>query len=145
MPTRKTYANIKRAGEWCVNYVSKDYLDNFTATIQNKGAETDEIAASGFTAEASRAIQAPSIAESAVSLECKLVREIEIAPGSVWSLFIGDIAGIAIDEKVLATQPEQRVAAMGLPYNIRGTVNPLTGDYHGPNTYGLLGEIIHTV
>jgi hypothetical protein len=28
-------------------------------------------------------------------------------------------------------------------YNVRGTVHPLNGDYHGPNTLGLLSQVLH--
>jgi hypothetical protein len=31
---------------------------------------------------------------------------------------------------------------MNLMYNIRGTVNPLDGQQYGPNSLGLLGEVV---
>lgn len=50
---------------------------------------------------------------------------------------------VAIDDDVLAVEPEKRIAAMNLMYNIRGTVNPLNGEYHSQNTFGLIGQVIH--
>lgn len=138
-----TYANIMRTGEWCVNYISKEYIRQANATIKNNGDDTDELAASGLTAMPSKIVQAPSVAESTVALECTLKWERPLVEDSHWRLICGEIVQMAIDDAVLAVEPEKRMAAMGLMYNIRGTVNPLNGDYHGPNTYGLIGDIIH--
>lgn len=138
-----TYANIKRTGEWCINYISKEYIVQANATIKNNGPETDELAASGLTAMPSRNIKTPSISESKVALECVLKWEKSLAEDSKWSLLCGEIVQAVIDDTVLAVKPEERIASMGLMYNIRGTVNPLNGDYHSANTYGVIGEVIH--
>jgi hypothetical protein len=42
----------------------------------------------------------------------------------------------------VAPDPGERVQAMCLMYNVRGTVNPLDGQQYGPNTLGLLGEVV---
>ena len=44
----------------------------------------------------------------------------------------------------MAVDPDRRMEALGLMYNVRGTVNPLNGEYHGPNTVGLLGPVLRT-
>jgi len=138
-----TYANIKRTEEWCVNYISKEYIRQANATIINNDISTDEIVSSGLTIMPSKIIKAPSVTESKVALECVLKWEKSLVEGSNWSLICGEIVQVAIDDSVLAVKPEDRIDAMGLMYNIRGTVNPINGDYHGPNTYGLIGDIIH--
>jgi hypothetical protein len=43
-----------------------------------------------------------------------------------------------MDESVMVVDPTERIQAMKLMYNIRGTVNPLDGQFHGPNSMGLL-------
>ncbi len=48
----------------------------------------------------------------------------------------------AFDDRALATDPAERVRKMGLMYNMRGTVNPVDGHYYGPNTVGVLGEVM---
>lgn len=140
-----TYANIMRTGEWCVNYISKEYIRQANATIKNNGYNTDEITASGLTIMPSKTVKTPSVEESTVALECELKWEKPLIDGSNWSLILGGIKQIAIDEAVLSVEPEKRVASMGLMYNIRGMVNPLNGEYHSPNTYGLIGDIIHYI
>ena len=137
------YANIIRNKEWCINYISKEYLRQADDTIRNNGDETDELAAAGFTSMPSRIVKTPSVAESTVALECVLKWERSLVEDSHWSLICGEIVQIAIDDSVLAVEPEKRIASMGLMYNIRGTVNPLNGEYHSANTFGLIGDIIH--
>lgn len=140
-----TYANIMRTKEWCINYISKNYLQQSCETIKQNDYETDELAASGLTAVPSQIIKTPTIAESTVALECSLKWERSLVDDSHWSLLCGEIVQIAIEDTVLSVKPEDRIAAMNLMYNIRGTVNPLNGDYHSANTFGLLGDIIHYI
>lgn len=138
-----TYANIMRTKEWCINYISKDYLRQACETIKQNGLAADELAASGLTAAQSKMIKTPAIAESTVSLECTLKWDTSLVEDSNWSLLCGEIVQIGIDDAVMSVKPEERIAAMNLMYNIRGTVNPLNGDYHSANTFGLIGNIIH--
>ena len=37
--------------------------------------------------------------------------------------------------------PERRLKALKLMYNVRSAVNPLSGEQYGPNSLGLLGEV----
>ena len=48
----------------------------------------------------------------------------------------------AIDETVMVAEPAERARRMRLMYNMRGNVHPLTGDFYGPNTLGLLANIV---
>jgi hypothetical protein len=48
---------------------------------------------------------------------------------------------VAIHEEALAVEPGERMNNLKLMYNVRGTVNPLNGEYYGPNTVGLLNEV----
>ena len=42
----------------------------------------------------------------------------------------------------MVVDPAERMQAMGLMYNVRGTVNPPDGQQYGPNTLGLLSEVV---
>jgi len=137
-----TYANILRTKEWCVNYISKKYIEQSFETIKKNELNADEISSSGFTIGKSKIVKTPFIEESNVSLECELSWEKSLIETSKWGLICGKIVNIIIDDNVLVVDPEKRIAAMDLMYNIRGTVNPLNGDYYGPNTIGLLKEVI---
>jgi len=46
-----------------------------------------------------------------------------------------------MDEAVMVPDPVERMRVMGLMYNVRSTVNPITGQQYGPNTLGLLSKV----
>lgn len=137
-----TYANILREGEWCLNFPSVKYHQQCSKTITMNGPDNDEIADAGLTAEPAQTVQTPRIAECAINLECKLAWHRPLYEDSRWHLFVGHVQHVAMDESAMAIAPEQRIANLGLMYNVRGTVNPLTGDYYGPNTLGLLSQVL---
>lgn len=137
-----TYANIVREGEWCLNFPSVAQHAPCFETIHCNGPDNDEILDAGLTVEAARTVRAPRVAECAVNLECKLDWHRPLYGDSEWHLFVGRVLHVAMDEAAMAVDPDQRVQALGLMYNVRGTVHPLTGAYYGPNTLGVLGEVV---
>jgi hypothetical protein len=48
----------------------------------------------------------------------------------------------AIESNSIIPDPIERMRNMQLMYNIRSTVNPLNGEYYGPNSIGLLSEVV---
>ena len=136
-----TYANIVREGEWCVGFPSFQHYRQCFETIHCNAPDNDEITQAGFTIEAARMVQAPRIAECSVTLECRLEWHHPLHAGSPWQLFAGRVVHVAMDEAVMVPDPVERVRAMGLMYNVRSTVHPLTGVQHGPNTLGLLSRV----
>lgn len=137
-----TYANIVREGEWCLNFPSVEQYVPCFETIQCNGPDNDEIADAGLTAEPSLTVQAPRVAECAINLECKLAWHRPLHEDSGWHLFVGRVLHVAMEEAAMAVDPDQRVQALGLMYNVRGTVHPLNGDYYGPNTLGVLDQVV---
>jgi flavin reductase (DIM6/NTAB) family NADH-FMN oxidoreductase RutF len=136
-----TYANIVREREWCIGFPSFQHYRQSFETIHCNAPDNDEITQAGFTIEAARMVQAPRIAECSVTLECRQEWHHPLHAGSPWQLFAGRVVHVAMDEAVMVPDPVERVRAMGLMYNIRSTVHPLTGAQHGPNTLGLLGRV----
>jgi hypothetical protein len=47
-----------------------------------------------------------------------------------------------MDEKVQTHDPTERMGNMRLMYNIRGTINPISGEMYGPNSLGLISEVV---
>ena len=137
-----TYENILREGEWCLNYPSADDWEKCFQTINVNGAENDEITDAGLSVEASQVVQAPRIAECLIHLECKLDWYRPLRENSPWQLVSGQVVHAAMDDRALAHDPTERMRNMRLMYNIRGTINPLSREMHGPNTLGLISELI---
>jgi hypothetical protein len=65
-----------------------------------------------------------------------------IYPESAWQVLLGRVLHVGVDEEVMVPEPEERAARMGLMYNMRSNINPLTGDFYGPNTLALLNKIV---
>lgn len=136
-----TTKNILREGEWCLNYPSVDDYEACFETIHVNEADNDEITCAGLTVKSSQVIRAPRIAECPINLECKLEWHRPLYEDSQWVLMAGRIVHVAMDEKALASDPTDRMKNLRLMYNIRGTINPVSGEIFGPNTLGLINEV----
>lgn len=137
-----TYENIIREKEWCINYPSfKNYPQCFE-TIYSDDSCSDEITTSGFNIEKAKTVNTPRIAESMINLECKLEWDKPLYEGSGWHLFAGRVTHVAVESNSTIPDPIERMKNMQLMYNIRSTVNPLNGDFYGPNSIGLLNEVV---
>jgi flavin reductase (DIM6/NTAB) family NADH-FMN oxidoreductase RutF len=136
-----TYENILREGEWCVCFPSLQYYRQCFETIRLNEQDNDEITDSGFTIECSQRVQAPRIAECLINLECHLEWHRPLYENSSWHLFAGRVIHLGMDEEAMAIDPAERMRVLGLMYNVRGTVNPMTGEQYVYNTLGLLSRI----
>jgi flavin reductase (DIM6/NTAB) family NADH-FMN oxidoreductase RutF len=136
-----TYSNILREGEWCICFPSFQHYHQCFETIRLNAPDNDEITDSGFTIELPKTVRAPRIAECSVNLECHLEWHHPLYENSRWHLFAGRVLHLAMDESVMMPDPVERMRTMGLMYNVRSTVHPMTGEQYGPNTLGLLSRV----
>lgn len=136
-----TYDHILREMEWCIGFPSFEHYPKCFETIYCNAPDNDEIMEAGFTCESAKTVQAPRITECSVSLECRLEWHRPLYESSHWHIFAGRVLHLAMDEAMMVPDPIKRIRAMSLMYNIRSTVNPLNGEYYGPNTLGLLSQV----
>ncbi|MBI9051359.1 MAG: flavin reductase [Anaerolineaceae bacterium] len=94
-----TYQNIKRSGEFVINFVSKDYYDHCYDTITHNEEDTDELEAGGFHREAAKTVSCPRMQEAFLVLECKLEKELDLSGSGKAALLIGRVNHIAMEEK----------------------------------------------
>ncbi|MFT3892021.1 MAG: flavin reductase [Anaerolineales bacterium] len=141
LDTSHSYENILREGEWCVGFPSFSYYHQCFETIRLNAQDNDEITNLGFTVEPPMNVRAPRIAECSVNLECRLEWHHPLYENSHWHLFAGRVIHLGMDEDAMAIDPVERMQAMMLMYNVRGTVNPMTGEQYVYNTLGLLSKI----
>ncbi len=137
-----TYVNILREGEWCVNYPSVTHYPQCFETVYCNAPENDEVGEAGFTLEPAQTVAAPRIAECLFNLECHLEWHQPLYEGNPWHLFAGRVQHVAVHEIALGTDPGERMHALGLMYNLRGTINPVNGAFFGPNTLALIGQVL---
>jgi len=69
------YKSLKKTGVCVLNFPSNDIYDRCVKTIGNNGFDTDEITASGLTAEPAVKVNAPRIKECFLNIECEFLWE----------------------------------------------------------------------
>ena len=141
LDTSHTYGNILRDGEWCVCFPSFQCYRQCFETINCNAPDNDEISAAGFTVELAQQVKAPRIAECSINLECRLAWHHPLYEDSPWHLFAGRVVHLGMDEAAMVIDPVERMRMLGLMYNVRGTVNPVTGEQYNLNTLGLLSKV----
>ena len=70
---RHAQKSLKRTGVCVLNFPSNDIMDRCSRTIRNNQWDTDEITASGLTAERATKVNAPRIKECFLNIECELL------------------------------------------------------------------------
>ena len=132
-----TCDNILRTGEWCINLPTLAQQAQCYKTIEYNQDDNDEIADAGFTAEQARVIRSPRIAECPVNAECTLAWHRPFFEGSREHVCVGKVVHLAMDEAVCVADPQQRLKALDTAYNVRSTLDPLTGET-APGSLGIV-------
>lgn len=97
-PTRHSYGIIKETGEFCVNLVPTSLVRAADTCGVLTGRKVDKFEKCKLTAAKSFRVGAPAIAESPLTLECR-VRE--VVPQGSHDMFIADIVATAVDEALI--------------------------------------------
>lgn len=103
---KDTQRNIEETGEFVVNMATEALVSELNDSCFSFGPDVDEFERIGLTAEpAKNLIHAPRVAESPVSLECRLSEIVELKTaegGDVRSMVIfGEVVGIHVDDAVV--------------------------------------------
>jgi flavin reductase (DIM6/NTAB) family NADH-FMN oxidoreductase RutF len=100
---KDTLANIRLTGEFVVNIVSEDFVDQMNQTAAQVPPSVDEFTLAGLTPLASDMVQAPRVAESRVQMECRLVQIVEVSRLPMGgSLVLGEVVRFHVAVEVLA-------------------------------------------
>lgn len=97
-PQRHSYNIIKESGEFVINLTpsrlikAADYCGIYT------GAKVDKFTKCNLTKEEANEVSCPMIAESPLSLECKVT---DIIPLGTHDMFLADIVAVDVDEDLL--------------------------------------------
>lgn len=97
-PSRHSHKIISEAGEFVINLTTEklalatDYSGIYT------GAKVDKFEKCSLSAIPSKCVSAPTIAESPLSLECKVF---EVMKSGTHDVFMADIVNVSCDEEIL--------------------------------------------
>lgn len=128
-----TYANIRRTGEFVVNFLSPDYHEGLMRTIRENDPEVDEFAAGGFTPEVGQVVTCPRIAQAFLSLECRFHQGIDLpGPGT---LILGQVVHLSMAQSH-AQGLKAKFGPQGYMFNIHAPMDLLTGE-QAPTALGI--------
>ncbi|MBN1445726.1 MAG: flavin reductase family protein [Candidatus Omnitrophica bacterium] len=111
-----TYKNIKRAGEFTVNVVTRAIAPASEICAEDLPPSESELEKAGLTTEQSKKIAVPFIRESVSSLECKFEKEVEIG---YHSFVIGRCVAGHLEESVVDKDGGLDVVKAEAVFNIR--------------------------
>ena len=97
-PERHSYEIIKRTGEFVINLTTASLARATDWCGVRSGRDYDKFAAMGLTAEAAAVVKAPIVAESPVSIECRVK---QIVPLGSHDMFIADVVNVLVDEEYI--------------------------------------------
>jgi flavin reductase (DIM6/NTAB) family NADH-FMN oxidoreductase RutF len=121
--------NIRDRGVFCINVVSEPQLEAMNITAGDFPPDVNEFARAGLTLSEAQTVRAPYVEDCPAVFECRLFREIDLAPGV--SLVIAEALGIRLDESLGTTSDSRSVPSEKLR-----PVGRLAG-----SEYALLGEV----
>lgn len=97
-PERYSYGIIKESKEFVINLVTKDLVYACDYCGVKSGKDIDKFEKMNLTPLKSKHINAPSIAESPVNIECKVNRILELGSHH---MIIADVVGVTIENSYL--------------------------------------------
>lgn len=100
---KDTIANVRETGEFVTNLVTWNLREPMNLSSFNAPYGADEFELAGLEKAPSTLVKPPRVAASPASMECKLLRIVEIeptAPGETFSnVVFGRIVGVHLDER----------------------------------------------
>jgi flavin reductase (DIM6/NTAB) family NADH-FMN oxidoreductase RutF len=102
---KDSVSNIEQTHEFVWNLATRELAETMNATSATVPPSVEEFALAGLTAEPCRVVGVPRVAESPVSMECRLSQLVRLtgADGTVtntWMVF-GEVVGVHIREDLL--------------------------------------------
>lgn len=89
---KDTWHNIEATGEFVVNVVTEEVAEAMNLSSGNYTPDVDEFAVAGVTPAASEIVAPPRVAESPISMECRLSQVVPIgAPPAGYGLILGEV------------------------------------------------------
>jgi len=94
-PSRYSFDLIHQSREYVVNVVDEKLMEAVRVCGEKSGREVDKFKMAKLTPEKGVKVNAPLIKESPVSIECKVVKEVDVGD-HVW--FIGEVLAAHVRE-----------------------------------------------
>ena len=110
-PTRHSYGLIKESGEFVINLPTTALAKAVDWCGVKSGRDVDKFSAMGLHAAPASKVGCPLLAESPVSLECKVFQRLELGSHD---LFLADVVAVDVDEALLDSAGKLHLERAGL-------------------------------
>jgi flavin reductase (DIM6/NTAB) family NADH-FMN oxidoreductase RutF len=110
-PSRYTHRNLMEKMAFTISIPSVKYIAEADFFGIISGMDTDKFTVTGLTPQRAEFVDAPSVAEFPVVLECRVTKHIKIG---AHTQFIGEILDVKIDESMLDTDGKPDLARLQL-------------------------------
>lgn len=110
-PSRYSYGLIKESGEFVLNLTTKELLKSADYCGIYTGAKVDKFEKCRLTPESATELSAPMIAESPLSIECRVT---DVIPMGTHDMFLADILAVNVDEELIDERGKLRLDRAGL-------------------------------
>ena len=97
-PSRHSYKLIKENGEFVINLTTKTLVRHADYCGVYTGAKVNKFEKCGLNKEAASEVSCPLIAESPLSLECRVT---DVIPMGSHDMFLADIVAVDVDESLI--------------------------------------------
>lgn len=122
------YLSLKETGVCVLNFPSSDVYARCIKTIGNNQYDTDEITASGLTAEKAVKVNAPRIKECFLNIECEFLWEHELIEGSHELTVALKAVNLCMDSDRYDQSKLGRYGKTGFLFQMDQPTNPETGE-----------------
>lgn len=110
-PSRYSYPLIKESGAFVINLATSRLIKAVDFCGVRSGADIDKFSAMHLTAVPGEVLSAPMIAESPLSMECKVT---DIIPLGSHDMFLADIAAVHVAEELIDENGKLHLDRSGL-------------------------------
>ena len=109
---KDSLSNILTTKEFVVNFATSTSRNQMNISSRDFKPYEDEFILSNLKKKKSRLVKAPSVKDSPVNLECKLVKTIKLKSNSkkISTMIIGEVIGIFINNKFIKNNRVDSVA-----------------------------------
>lgn len=100
-PERHSYEIIRRTGEFVINLTTEQLAKATDWCGVRSGRDYDKFSEMGLTPIPSAVVSAPALAESPVSIECRVK---EIIPLGTHDMFLAEVVNVLVDKEFIDTE-----------------------------------------
>lgn len=110
-PTRLSHTMAIQQGEFVINLPTSALIRAIDRCGVKSGREENKFETCFLTAEAASVVSAPTIAESPLSVECRVT---QVIPLGSHDMILADIVAVDVDESLIDAKGKLRLAKAGL-------------------------------